>query len=334
MFRVWFAEHFGDRLKASKPTDQQPAEQAASADRKEDEPQSSQDSEVTEPKSKLPELKSLRFRLNLDPTVPYLADRGVTPKIIERYGLGLCSRGVLKGYVAIPVYDFSHAENTNPLAYLGRWPGDDYDEADGRPRYKWPEGFPKSRIIYGLRHALEGTTDEPLIVVEPRRGRHRRDGSLLLFVYDDLVATLARNAYVRAETSSTPLELSSRLEFDELFATRSGYAALDDRIAKTAAKKAELLTVLSVPAVPLHNNESELGARVSARRRDVSLHSRSERGARAMDIFTTLVETSKKLGVSAYAYFRDRISHRYDLDSLATSITLAAQTATSKPASV
>ena len=98
-----------------------------------------------------------------------------------------------------------------------------------------------------------------------------------------------------------------RLEFDELFSTQTKYAALDDRIAKTAAKKDELLTVLSLPEVPLHNNASELGARVSARRRDVSLHSRSERGVRAMDIFTTLVQTSKKLGISAFAYLRDQI---------------------------
>ncbi len=120
------------------------------------------------------------------------------------------------------------------------------------------------------------------------------------------------------------LEKSLRLEFDELFSTRTGYAALDARIAKTAAKKAELLTVLSVPVVPLHNNASELGARVSARRRDVSLHSRSERGARAMDIFTTLVETSKKLHISAYAYFRDRITRRFHLPPLAHQIRAAA----------
>jgi len=117
---------------------------------------------------------------------------------------------------------------------------------------------------------------------------------------------------------------SLRLEFDELFSTRTGYDALDQRIAKTAAKKDELLTVLSVPAVPLHNNASELQARVSARRRDVSLHSRSVRGARSMDIFTTIVQTSKKLGVSAYAYFRDRISRRFELPSLALSIQKAA----------
>jgi len=99
---------------------------------------------------------------------------------------------------------------------------------------------------------------------------------------------------------------------------------LDDRIAKTAAKKDELLTVLSVPEVPLHNNASELQARVSARRRDVSLHSRSVRGARSMDIFTTLVQTSKILGVSAYAYFRDRIRRRFEMRSLAQSIQNAA----------
>ena len=116
-----------------------------------------------------------------------------------------------------------------------------------------------------------------------------------------------------------------RMEFDELFSTRTGYAALDNRIAKTAAKRDELLTVLSVPGIPLHNNASELQARVSARRRDVSLHSRSVRGARSMDIFTTLVQTAKLLGVSAYAYLRDRISRCFELLSLATSIEAAAK---------
>ena len=123
-----------------------------------------------------------------------------------------------------------------------------------------------------------------------------------------------------------------RLEFDELFSTRTGYAALDDRIAKTAAKKEELLTVLSVPAVPLHNNDSELQARVSARRRDVSLHSRSIRGAHAMDIFTTIVQTAKLHGVSAYAYFRDRISCRFEIPSLAATIKNAVKIATLEPA--
>lgn len=115
-----------------------------------------------------------------------------------------------------------------------------------------------------------------------------------------------------------------RTEFETLFTTHTGYEALDDRIAKTLAKKAELLTVLTHPEVPLHNNDSELGARVSARRRDVSLHSRSARGARAMDIFTTIVQTCKKLGVSAYRYLRTRLLESSDHPSLATLIRAAA----------
>ena len=117
---------------------------------------------------------------------------------------------------------------------------------------------------------------------------------------------------------------SLRAEFDRLFSTTTGYQVLDDRIAATAAKRDELLTVLDEPSVPLHNNDSELGARVSARRRDVSLHSRSVRGARAMDIFTTIAQTAKKLGRSAQAYLRDRLSGAHELPSLAESIRVAA----------
>ena len=91
--------------------------------------------------------------------------------------------------------------------------------------------------------------------------------------------------------------------------------------------------MLSDPSVPLHNNASELQARVSARRRDVSLHSRSVHGARAMDIFTTLVQTSKKLGVSAYAYLRDRLRKQSELPSLAVTIQAAVKDASLQYAS-
>jgi hypothetical protein len=46
-----------------------------------------------------------------------------------------------------------------------------------------------------------------------------------------------------------------------------------------------------------------------------------------MDIFTTLVQTSKKLGISAFAYLRDRLSQAFELPSLAESIQNAAQAA-------
>lgn len=115
-----------------------------------------------------------------------------------------------------------------------------------------------------------------------------------------------------------------RQAFETLFSTRTGYDALDDRIAKTQAKQTDLLTVLSCPDVPLHNKAFELDARVSARRRDVRLHSKTARGVRARDIFTTVVQTCKKLGVSADAYLRDRLSQTNRLPRLATHIRTAA----------
>ena len=86
-------------------------------------------------------------------------------------------------------------------------------------------------------------------------------------------------AFRREPTVAAAERLSA--EFDRLFATHTGYDDLDDRIAKTREKNAELLTVLRHPEVPLHNNPAELGARVNARRRDVSLQTKNTRGTRA-----------------------------------------------------
>ena len=118
-------------------------------------------------------------------------------------------------------------------------------------------------------------------------------------------------------------------EFDQLFSTHTGYDLLDDRVAKTRAKKAELLAVLRHPELPLHNNAAELGARVQARFRDVSFQTRSEAGTRAKDTFMSLVQTAKKLGISAYAYMYDRVSGAYALPSLAHVIQEKSQTLTS-----
>lgn len=106
-------------------------------------------------------------------------------------------------------------------------------------------------------------------------------------------------------------------EFDELFATKTGYPALDERIAKSSSKKENLLMVLKYPELPLHNNGSELEARVQARKRDVSLHTMTEDGTQANDTFLTIVRTAKKLGVNPYEYIYDRVSKRFHIPSLA-----------------
>jgi len=114
-------------------------------------------------------------------------------------------------------------------------------------------------------------------------------------------------------------------DFDTLFATSTGYAALDARIAKTHLKKASLLLVLEHPEIPLHNNPAELAARQRVRKRDVSFGPQTADGAQAWDTFQTLTGTAKKLGVSIYHYIRDRVSQAYALPSLADLITERAQ---------
>ena len=105
--------------------------------------------------------------------------------------------------------------------------------------------------------------------------------------------------------------------FEVLFATVTGYQALDERIAKTRAKKGCLLMVLTHPEIPLHNNPAELGARARVRKRDVSFGPRTREGAQAWDTFMTLVETATKLGVSFYHYIHDRVSGAYQMPPLA-----------------
>ena len=106
-------------------------------------------------------------------------------------------------------------------------------------------------------------------------------------------------------------------EFETLFATVTGYQALDERIAKTRTKKGCLLMVLTHPEIPLHNNPAELGARARVRKRDVSFGPRTREGATAWDTFMTLAETATKLGVSFYHYIQDRVSGTYQLPALA-----------------
>ena len=67
----------------------------------------------------------------------------------------------------------------------------------------------------------------------------------------------------------------------------------------------------------MHNNLSENGARIQKRREDVSLHTKSKEGTRAKDTMMSIVETCKKLGVSAYHFIYDRVSQAFELPSLA-----------------
>ena len=73
----------------------------------------------------------------------------------------------MKGRIAIPIHDASGTL----VAYAGRWPG---DPPEGEPKYKLPEGFKKSLVLYNLNRVVAFKANAnassrvllPMIVVE------------------------------------------------------------------------------------------------------------------------------------------------------------------------
>jgi hypothetical protein len=125
-------------------------------------------------------------------------------------------------------------------------------------------------------------------------------------------------AYQQAPTAEERTHVSDA--FDRLIDRETGYAALDARISKTADKRAQLLAVLELPDLPLHNNAMELAARRRVRKRDVRFGPQSRAGARAWDTFQTIAATATKLGVGLFHYLRDRLVSPETTPSLAERI--------------
>lgn len=149
--------------------------------------------------------------------------------------------------------------------------------------------------------------------LEPCIAHHRYLLDSFLEQYWDFYKQLL--AFRATPTPEHAVQLSD--EFDRLFSTVTGYEALDERIARTEAKKSHLLMVLRHPEIPLHNNAAELAARFRVRKRAVSYGPRSEKGIQAWDTFHTLCSTAKKLGVSFYRYIHDRVSEANQMLALA-----------------
>ena len=86
---------------------------------------------------------------NLDAEHPYLLKRDFTPETIARFGLGYCSRGMLKGRIAIPLED-----NAGKLVgYAGRVV-DDTLISDENPKYRFPGTREHDGLIYEFRKSL------------------------------------------------------------------------------------------------------------------------------------------------------------------------------------
>ena len=101
-----------------------------------------------------------RFEGKLVREHPYLSARGLTPELVEHFGLGFCppeAKSMMKGRVTIPIHNVAG----ELLAYVGRFVGDELPEGSGK--YLFPTGFHKHLVVYNQHRVL---SRQHLIVVE------------------------------------------------------------------------------------------------------------------------------------------------------------------------
>ena len=98
----------------------------------------------------------LGFSLEVDRRHPYLARRGIDGATASHFGVGYFSgRGLLRGRIAIPIHD----DQGRLVAYCGR------TVDGGDPRYRFPAGFQKTRVLFNY-HRARGAAGDQVIVVE------------------------------------------------------------------------------------------------------------------------------------------------------------------------
>jgi hypothetical protein len=148
-------------------------------------------------------------------------------------------------------------------------------EADG-PHDSW---------VWG-QHALSGDRCLPRPKYFPICGRRRPSSAL-------------------APTPAAKLELAER--FDAIFTSTTGFAMLDRQLKRLHALKADLLTVLDRPDVPLHTNGSENDIRTHVTRRKVSGGTRSDAGRDCRDAFLGLMKTCAKQAIRFWDYLGARL---------------------------
>ena len=154
------------------------------------------------------------------------------------------------------------------------------------------------------RHALCWIHAERLVhkldtFTDLHRTAQQRIRALIWWFYADL------KAYRAAPTARRRSEMRTR--FDRIFCRRTGFVTLDRLLQRLHANKAELLTALDRPEIPLHTNGSERDIRCHVTKRKISGGTHSDTGRDCRDAFLGLMHTCAKLGIAFWDYLGDRL---------------------------
>ncbi|MCH7574818.1 MAG: toprim domain-containing protein [Candidatus Marinimicrobia bacterium] len=99
--------------------------------------------------------RPLDFTLSLDYEHPYLKSRNIDLGTAKYFGVGHCDRGIMAGRIAIPIHD----DRGKLVAYAGRAIDDE------QPKYRFPRGFSKNKVVYNLNRVRASSARE-IVVVE------------------------------------------------------------------------------------------------------------------------------------------------------------------------
>ena len=146
----WFALKF-DRPRNN--TDTKPTESATQPAA----PTPSPPPRRTEESAPNPPLERALKDLNADH--PYLVTRGLTIPTIKTFEIGFCVRGLMRGRIAVPLHD----QDATLIGYAGRAVDDDLAASKGR--YRLPDGFRRSAVLFNM-HRAKAYADRGLTVVE------------------------------------------------------------------------------------------------------------------------------------------------------------------------
>lgn len=193
--------------------------------------------------------------------------------------------------------------------------------------YRQETGIPVVKVLVSDDAPQFKLLTDELALCWIHEGRHYKKLNPIVPIHQKELNDFLQNFWVyygdltayKKNPNTKQAELLSQ-KFDRLFSTETNYDELDKRIKKSKNKKNELLVVLKHPEVPLHNNMSENGARVEKRRQDVSLQTKTDEGTKAKDTMMSIVETCRKLGISAYKFIYDRISGQNKMPTLSEMI--------------
>ena len=200
-----------------------------------------------------------------------------------------------------------------------------YHQQEDYPIIHWllTDDAPEYRKLAGERQALCWIHDvryyRKLI---PHIETHRMILKKVLAQYWNYYGKLKQYRKLQADEQTEQKQVLKE-EFELIFKQQTDYFQINTCMERTLKNKDKLLAVLDNPALPLHNNAAELGARRVVRKRDISLHTWSEKGTRVKDAFMSIVETAAKLGVNAISYIEDRVSGKHQMMALADCVALA-----------